>query len=674
MEIRKFRPDIEILRAIAVVIVVLAHAKLGPEGGFIGVDLFFVISGFLITSNLFSELQSTGTISLSKFYSRRILRILPASMFVLICTLVLSKYFLSPIQFTNYCWDAIASTFSVVNYRMAITGTDYFASSAIPSPFQHFWSLAVEEQFYLIWPILLILSIKIFGKFTPNSIPLIRKLTNRINLILILIITVSLYLSYRITSQSQPWAYFGIHTRAWQMAIGSILAINLKSLSKIPNRIAFVLGWLGVVGILLSYFLITEKTLYPSLWALFPTISAGLVIIGNIHKIKYSIESFLDNKIVRTIGKVSYSWYLVHWPLFVLVYYNYGTNLRIRQKILIVLGSFLLSCVSYRLIENPVRYSQYFKQKLSRVYGLGLALIILSLLLPTIILVSANFNTKNQSVLGVKEEITSSKIKFTIKESTSPKPLPANLVTPLQRVNSDMNSECQDGHDTIIPIQKYKCSYVNNSLTRTIAVLGDSHAQQWLDNIVKFGNKYNYKVVSYTKSGCSMTDIQMTNNDQGRNYIECYSWRKQALLEVQNLRPDVLIVSERLWDTSDIYKYKEYANLIKTFSPIVIKIVDTPRSSFEVPECLSKNQTDITKCNTIQSDAYTKLTIADQEVAYNNQVGIKNINPLDWFCLDGICPAVIGNIVVYKDNNHITGTYTNYIYPLFEQKLLEFVK
>jgi peptidoglycan/LPS O-acetylase OafA/YrhL len=674
MELRKFRPDIEILRAIAVIVVVVSHAKLGLEGGFIGVDIFFVISGFLITSNLFSELSSTGTISLPKFYARRILRILPASVIVIILTIIVSKYFLSPIQFVNYCWDAIASTFSFVNYRMAIAGTDYFASKSLPSPFQHFWSLAVEEQFYFVWPLLLILITKFFTNHKPNQARSTQTLTNNINLILILIIGVSLYLSYRITNQSQLWAYFGIHTRAWQLAIGSIIAINLKNLAKIPPKIALFTSLGGVAGIILSLSIINEKTLYPSLWAILPTLSTCFVIVGGVHKLKYNLEYFLDNVLVRWIGKISYSWYLIHWPIFVLFFYNFGMELTLGNKALMTGVSFVIANCLYIIVENSVRFSSFFRSSLKRAYQLGICLVILSLVLPVFVVVRASITFGNQSVLGVQQTITNSTIKSNIQQSITQKTLPQDLLSPLEKASSDMNSGCQDGHDSIIPIEKYKCSYVNNSLTRTIAVLGDSHAQQWLDSIVKFGNKYNYKVISYTKSGCSMTDIAMTNNDQGRNYVECYSWRKQALLEVQNLRPDVLIVSERLWDTSDINKYKEYADLIKTFAPVVIKIVDTPRSSFEVPECLAKNKTDITNCNTKQTEAFAKQIIADQEVAYNNQIGIKNIKTMDWFCHSNICPSVIGKIVVYKDNNHITGTYTSYLYPVFEQKLLEFTQ
>ena len=161
-QIRKFRPDIEVLRAIAVLAVVIAHSKLGLDSGFIGVDIFFVISGFLITRHLHDEVKTTGNVSLKSFYSRRILRILPASMCILFITLLASMIWLSPLQIINYGWDSLIASISGINYRLAASGTDYFQSTTTPSPFQHFWSLAVEEQFYLIWPLVIFIMAKIF--------------------------------------------------------------------------------------------------------------------------------------------------------------------------------------------------------------------------------------------------------------------------------------------------------------------------------------------------------------------------------------------------------------------------------------------------------------------------------------------------------------------------------
>jgi peptidoglycan/LPS O-acetylase OafA/YrhL len=169
--IRKFRPDVEVLRTIAVVAVVISHSKLALGGGFVGVDIFFVISGFLITKHIHDEILSKGTFSLKSFYARRILRILPASIFVLVLTLVASFIWLSPLQMVSYAWDGLLASFSGLNYRLAVTGTDYFASTTTPSPFQHFWSLAVEEQFYLVWPLLILIFANIF--LPKNNIQLV---------------------------------------------------------------------------------------------------------------------------------------------------------------------------------------------------------------------------------------------------------------------------------------------------------------------------------------------------------------------------------------------------------------------------------------------------------------------------------------------------------------------
>lgn len=302
--IRKFRPDIEGLRVIAVICVVIAHSGIGLKGGFIGVDIFFVISGFLITRHMFLEAIKTNTISLAQFYARRILRILPASIFMLLVTLLASWIWLSPLQLLNYGWDGLLATFSGLNYRLAITGTDYFNTNTVPSPFLHYWSLCVEEQFYFIWPLVMLVLAKLFSKKSYFG--------NIVSTILAIIIGISLYLSYTITSSSQPWAYFGLHTRAWQMAIGALLAINIQKFANLPTRLASLFSWIGLGGLVYALAIFTESTPYPSVWAVIPTLATAVIVASGVNFNNSSFESVFGIPVFQFVGKVSYSWYLVH--------------------------------------------------------------------------------------------------------------------------------------------------------------------------------------------------------------------------------------------------------------------------------------------------------------------------------------------------------------------------
>ena len=265
-----FRRDIEGLRALAVGFVILFHAKfLGLTGGFIGVDVFFVVSGFLITSLLINEHSSVGEISLKNFYARRARRLLPASALVIAVTALASRIWLEPLRLKDIGADAVASGGFFSNILFGVRSTDYLQAGQPPSPFQHFWSLSVEEQFYIVWPALLIL--------------LLWKSRDRHTRAIVAIATlsiVSLSLCIWQTTQSQPWAFFGLHTRAWELGIGALVALCWKYVEQLPTNFRAVIGWLGLFAIVVSGLTITEKMAFPGKLALLPVVATALVLMA----------------------------------------------------------------------------------------------------------------------------------------------------------------------------------------------------------------------------------------------------------------------------------------------------------------------------------------------------------------------------------------------------------
>ena len=256
-DVRKFRPDIEGLRAVAVTLVALSHLGLALPGGYVGVDVFFVISGFLITRQLTAELDQTGRISFRGFYARRVRRILPAATVVIVGTVLACWRWDSPLRVKTDASDGLFAAFSAINWRLAVNGTNYFQASSPPSPFQHFWSLSVEEQFYAVWPVLLLVIGVAAG----------RRYGRRKSAVwaLLVIIAAALVLTTQTTASSPSWAYFGTQTRVWELALGALLAVTVAVWTKMPPALASQMSWLGLAMIALAAFVYDGSTAYPRL-------------------------------------------------------------------------------------------------------------------------------------------------------------------------------------------------------------------------------------------------------------------------------------------------------------------------------------------------------------------------------------------------------------------------
>ncbi|MFE3599399.1 acyltransferase family protein [Streptomyces sp. NPDC059142] len=303
------RLDIQGLRAVAVGLVVLSHAGVAQvSGGYIGVDVFFVISGFLITSLLLRELATTGRVSVRSFYARRALRLLPVSSLVIAVTLGGAWLFLSKARLAEYAGDALASALYAVNFRLAASGTDYLAQNGPPSPLQHFWSLAVEEQFYLVWPLLLLLTWRITrGRRRLAAVPLG------------VVCLGSFAAGVLLTDSSAPWAYFASFTRAWELGAGALLALGAGRLERLPAALAAPLTWLGLGCVTLAALSYDDTTPFPGHHALLPVAGTVLVLAGGCAPAPHGAGWLLGRRPLVWLGGLSYGWYLWHWPLLVIV-------------------------------------------------------------------------------------------------------------------------------------------------------------------------------------------------------------------------------------------------------------------------------------------------------------------------------------------------------------------
>ena len=358
-----FRRDIEGLRALAVLLVLAYHADLGPfSGGYIGVDVFFVLSGFLITSLLVRELGVTGGLSLRRFWARRARRLLPASCLVIVATLVAGSFVLAPLAQLDLARDGLAAATFVVNIVFAHQQGDYLTADLAPSPLLHFWSLAVEEQFYLVWPILLLLVAGYRRRYRAAVAGLVAVLW-----------PVSLAACVWLTTRNQPWAFYGLPTRAWELLTGAGLALLAAKLLRIPGPVRALLGWAGLAAVVVSAMAFSDTTTFPGVAAALPVLATAAVVAAG-PALRTGPAALLRWGPLQWIGQRSYSIYLWHWPALVLVAAELGP-LSAWQRLAVVLASVGVAAVTYSFLENPVRHSRWLAAKARRGLVLGGSLV-----------------------------------------------------------------------------------------------------------------------------------------------------------------------------------------------------------------------------------------------------------------------------------------------------------
>jgi peptidoglycan/LPS O-acetylase OafA/YrhL len=362
-----FRPDVEGLRAVAVVLVVLYHAGVSTfSGGYVGVDVFFVISGYLITGLLLREHEKRRTISISGFYARRARRILPAAMVVIVATLLISHHIQNAIAYEQYNDEAKWATMFAANLHFAYENTNYFLQGALaPSPFLHFWSLAVEEQFYVVWPTVVIIVGLIFRRWPLRYTILAAALAGTI---------VSYLYSVHLTDSNAVWAYYSPFSRAWELGLGAVAASLAGPSGRLDRRIGIGLAWAGIGAIAYSAVVYSGSTTYPGVNALLPVLGATAVIVGGASG--RGAGHLLGLPPVRAVGRVSYGWYLLHYPPMILltgVYYQHA--LAVHERLVIAAVTLVIAFAMYYVLERPIRRSKILARHPWWSIAMGLALV-----------------------------------------------------------------------------------------------------------------------------------------------------------------------------------------------------------------------------------------------------------------------------------------------------------
>jgi peptidoglycan/LPS O-acetylase OafA/YrhL len=692
-----FRGDIEGLRAVAVTMVLLWHAGLAfVPGGFVGVDIFFVISGFLITGMIVSELKNTGRLSLVGFYSRRAKRILPGAAVVLLSTLLLTIVFLPKIRWPDTSWDIMASGLYVVNWRLAERSVDYLSADAAPSMVQHFWSLSVEEQFYLFWPLLLLLV----------TLPALRRrrtqdIEKRLLLGLGLVVVPSFIWSVYLSEADPGRAYFVTPTRMWELALGGGLAIVLGRLSRIPAVVAAVAGWAGLATILGSAVFLSESHSFPGTAALLPTLGAAAIVASGAVAGKAGPAALLDTRPLRAVGALSYSLYLWHWPLLVVAEARLG-QLGPVMSLAIVGFSALPAWLTYRFVENPLRISAIFTHIPARALQLGALCTAVPLVAGVVFHGIIPPADPGSEVLAVGNPVVgAAKLQsvggvalgaavLSDRPRNDPKGAPVDRVPSMfpdpMVVRKDLPTLYQDGcHQNEPDSAATPCTYGAEDSAFTVAVIGDSHAAQWTPALEAIAPSRKWRILTYTKSSCPLANVQVPASGSERPYDSCTKWNANVLNAVTSgKRPNLVITSSsnyRVLRDGKLLSSSASANALVTgfresWSTLtaagipVVVLRDTPYVGIDMADCISAHGKELTKCAVPRERALSGAGPIQIEAA----AGMKKVHLFDLddaICPTANCAAVIGGVIVYRDSNHMTASYALSLAPRVNAALSE---
>ena len=646
VDVREVRTDIEALRAIAILLVVAFHCHFsGIPGGFVGVDVFYVLSGYLITGLLVTETEKTSSLNFLRFYAKRIRRLLPAAALVLLTTLIVGALVFSPRELTLTAHAARANALYMSNMYFARSASDYFSARVIFNPLLHTWSLSVEEQFYLFWPLLIALGL------------LIWRSRNSLLVSMALLTIVSFGINLWLTDHARVVAFYALPTRAWEFGLGGLATLIPRGALRLSRATWMAAGWLGMLLIIGSACTISSFLPFPGWRALFPVVGTAITLLAGAELPLLGVGALFNTAPLQTLGGLSYSWYLWHWPflVFTAAIYPAGGDI---ERIAAAGASLGVAYVTYRYVENPIRRDPALIKSPKLTLALGGALAALSLVTAELALHFASHMNNSPQMQG--------------------------LSTTRGDFAEMSRRECvsADGSSTV-----KMCTFGTPASATNVVLFGDSHAAQWFDSMTEIAQRNHWKLTTVIKLGCAAVDVDPgTGIDDDP---ECIAWRQQAIHGIVALRPTLIILGSATNkldrpENPDAHASPALAadvreGVLRTLRSLsaagarMALLRDTPEFPFDVTSCLARAERHFwysrEACDLPAASVLDPRIYAAEESAAAVLPGVRLIDLSAVLCPGEVCKAVVNGRVMYRDTHHLAGKSAAALEPQLDSQI-----
>ena len=642
--VRWLRGDVDGLRAVAIVLVVLFHAGVPAlSNGFIGVDVFFVISGYLITRNLLRDTADGTRVGLLDFWARRLRRLVPALALVVATTLVLSVLVLPTFQLRDTAVQGMAAALYVSNLLFASQSQGYFAEDVETSPFLHTWSLGIEEQFYLFWPVLFVAAALLARRWWPDRLRAVLVAGFAVTLV------GSMGVNVWLTAEQSPWAFYGLPARAWEFAAAGLLAALPVGALVRRRAVGAGLAVVGLALLVVALAAIPDDAVYPGWWAVLPVAATiALILAGTPHATDGGtnpVSGAMGIRPLQWLGRLSYSWYLWHWPAMILAVAWWGED-TVQLRLVAGGASLAVAWVAYRFVENPVRFSRPLMASLGRTYALAL---LATLVVVGVAAVVRRVPQADPDDGGLAAQVLEARDSWR-HTYCSTRPTIAGVTT---CVNGDVDAE------------------------RDLLVLGDSHGAQWKPAIDAWGEANGVRVVEDIRFACPAIGVPVTNRRGDEdNQADCAAaWDERRRL-IDELRPEVVLVAQwqgyldRIIDDDGssppvadrLERWRAaYEDLVATVAAAdagLVAVLDEPELEDDPLACIDRQRA-LDPCAVPREEALARIApLRSVEVAVlAGYGGLPRLDMVERLCDDQRCAVGLSGTVAYADRQHLTEAF-----------------
>lgn len=656
---KKFRPEIEGLRAVAALLVAIYHIWLGRVSG--GVDVFFVVSGFLITASLVSRHRRLGTVNFFDYLFGLFKRLFPAAFFVLGVVTIASYFLLPEVRWGQTVQELFASALYFQNWELAFSAVDYLDAGNDKSPVQHFWAMSIQAQFYVIW--FFLISLAIFWLKRSKSTDIKPKLLT----IFIAVFIPSLAYSIWMTQYNQPWAYFDTFARVWEFSLGGILFLTIAKIRLTPI-VSTIVGWFGFLALVSVGILLDVGGVFPGYVALWPTLAAVMILVAGENGGTYGVQRFLGSKPLAKLGGLSYGFYLWHWPLLMFYYAIFNVErVSLLDGMLIILLSLALSYVTTAIVERPVRTIKTKTNYHPKVIGALLAFMIPVLALNFAWQSKIEAEQQEQLALAASPDYPGALVFTDAYKDTPEKPyIPFD-----SEIVNDRSIPFWDGCHVGVPeTDVITCEYGEiEDPTYRVALVGGSHSSHWHPALDTFIEEEGILLINMTKSACRFS------TDFISNYPECNEWNTKIIDAIVEADVDLVVTMADIGHPESVEMpegYLEQFRALESLDIPIFAIRDTPFFERKIPACLAEFGRNADECSVEREK--TLPAVSDWERVKNKPSNVYYYDYSDYICEEDVCRPVIGNIVGYVDSNHMTKSFNETLGPFVREDMMDLLE